>query len=146
MGGVRFSIMSLRCFNIALIWAKESSNSSIDNLRVPPELQQNPFSKKLKSWKKFVFYLLRADVRFFVSSSSLSQQLHKCSALMQLSESALSNLLYLESKSIARASSSSSKSISSPSSKSSFGKSRVSHSSFKSWNWQKNLRLKIRCF
>ena len=131
MGGVRFSIMSLRCFNIALIWAKESSNSSIDNLRVPPELQKIHFLKRVEKKIGF-FYLLRADVRFFVSSSSLSQQLHKCSALMQLSESALSNLLYLESKSIARASSSSSKSISSPSSKSSFGKSRVSHSSFRS--------------
>lgn len=128
--------MSLRCFNIALIWAKESSNSSIDNLRVPPELQKireklftqkksinQDFSVKWNGVKNLAFqskkifreiersqnvmkskllnrnateievYLFRADVRFFVSSSNLSQQTHKCSALMQLSESALSNLL-----------------------------------------------------
>merc|ERR1719464_1357677 len=51
---------------------------------------------------------------------------------MQLSVNVLRILLYLVSKSMARASSSSSKSISSSSSKSSSDKSRASHSSFRS--------------
>ena len=74
-----------------------------------------------------------AEVSSFVSWSSLSQHIHNCSAFMQLSVNVLRILLYLVSKSMARASSSSSKSISSSSSKSSSGKSRASHSSFRSW-------------
>ena len=55
-----------------------------------------------------------------------------CMKSEQLSVNMLRILLYLVSKSMARASSSSSKSISSYSSKSSSGKSRASHSSLKS--------------
>ena len=95
-----------------------------------------PWKRPLLQWaEKFrenVSYL-KAAVSSFVSSSNLVQQTIKFSAFMQLSVKVFRILLYLESKSIALASSSSSRSNSSSSSNSSFGSSRFSHSSLRSW-------------